>query len=154
VDSFRAKVAEVAKTLEDLKGAPEAEFFRGVAASLRIYASLMRSANNFYSVQVLRDRNREKLGGPEVIPPKVGTLTGDPDLLLMNEFMRDELDNASTLIDLLDGGGLDRVVRAAPSEEEDTFLLGGDLVEQVRRKMKVMRAHWLDAAKHLATPHK
>jgi hypothetical protein len=154
VDSFRAKVAEVAKTLEDLKGAPEAEFFRGVAASLRIYASLMRSANNFYSVQVLRDRNREKLGGPEVIPPKVGTLTGDPDLLLMNEFMRDELDNASTLIDLLDGGGLDRVVRAAPSEEEDTFLLGGDLVDQVRRKMKVMRAHWLDAAKHLATPHK
>ena len=155
VDGFRQMIDDVCSSLEDLDGAPEAAFFAKVAAALRVYASAMRSANNFYSMQVLRDRNADKLAAPESIPPKEGSWTGDADLLLMNEFMRDELDNAADLLELVENrGGMDCLCVARPEEEEDTFLLGANVAELLRKKMTIMRRHWLDATKHLATPHK
>ena len=154
VQHWRHRVEDVCRELEVLKGAPAAPFFGKVAVSLRILASLTRSGANFLTMQALRDRNAEKLSGPETLPAKSGSWEGDADLLLMNECMRDELDNAAELIDLLEADGMDVICHARPPEKEDTFLLGADLVDQVRKKMKIMRAHWLDAAKHLATPMK
>ena len=37
---------------------------------------------------------------------------------------------------------------------EDTFLLGPDFLEQLRKKAGIMRAHWLDVQDYLAPPHK
>ena len=85
---------------------------------------------------------------------KLGTITGNPDLLLLNEFMRDELDNTTELIEVLEQTGLDLVCHSETKDEEDTFKLGPDLIEQLRKKMKIMRDHWLDAGRYLATPHK
>ena len=87
-------------------------------------------------------------------PSKVSTKTGDKDLLLLNDYMRDELDNTAGLIKLLENGGMARVTRATRKEDEDTFLLGPDLVAQLKKKMDIMRKHWLDASKHMATPFK
>jgi hypothetical protein len=155
VDSFRQLIDKVCKGLEDLDGAPAADYFAKVATSLRIYASLMRSGNSFFSMQILRDRNADVLSGPERIPAKEGTMTGDPDLLLMFEFMRDELDNTTELLELLEnGGGMAQLCVAAEGEDEDTFLLGADVPDQLRKKMSIMRDHWLDATKDLAMPHK
>jgi hypothetical protein len=46
------------------------------------------------------------------------------------------------------------VAKAATARYEDTFLLGPDLIAQLKRKMKIMRAHWLDVQDYLAPPHK
>ena len=154
VDEYRKRVDSVARVLEHLDGAPEEEFFRGVARSLRITASFVRSANNFYAMQIVRDRNKEKLTGAPRIPPKTPTRTGDPDLLLMDRYMRDELDNAAELIDLLEAGGIRRLTLAKTPAEEDTFVLGPDLVAQLKRKRTIMRRHWLDASRYMTTPFK
>jgi len=155
VDQFRGMLAGVADVLEGIKGRSKAAgVLRRMALSLRIYACIMRSIGNFYSVQTVRDRNADKLLGEPTIPPKVGSMTGDPDLLLLHEFMRDELDNTTELIDILENGGLAQMSLAPTPELEDTFLLGPDIVDQLKQKMAIMRAHWLDASHYMATPHK
>jgi hypothetical protein len=68
--------------------------------------------------------------------------------------MRDELDNAQEPIDLLVDGGMEFICHANDPKYEDTFLLGPDLVEQLKRKMKIMLDHWTDIEGYMATPFK
>jgi hypothetical protein len=68
--------------------------------------------------------------------------------------MRDELDNTTDLIRLLESGGMRQVLTATDPADEDPFLLSPDLVNQLKQKMRIMRHHWLDAEQHLAMPHK
>jgi hypothetical protein len=146
---------QAASTIERVAAAaPEGEWLRKVALSLRVWVSIMRACHNFYFAQVVRDRNREVLRGEPRLPAKVETWTGDPDLLAWHELLRDELDNAQELAALLEAGGREVVSRAKDAEHEDTFLLGPDLEDQLRRKARLMREHWQDASRYLATPHK
>jgi hypothetical protein len=145
----------VAGRLEKIEGEGDAAFFRNMAISLRIYASIIRSIGNFCAMQIVRDRNAWRFAAGPRTPSKVFSMTGDPDLLLIHEYMRDELDNTSELIDLLDKGGMERLITSRRAGlPEDTFLLGADIADQLRRKMAIMRRHWLDASAYLATPLK
>jgi len=77
------------------------------------------------------------------------------NLQLLNEFMRDELDNTTALLDLLEsGGGIRQILRAENPGDEDSFLLGPDLLENLKLKRQIMRRHWMDAEEFLASPHK
>ena len=144
----------VAEQLEALRGRAAA-VFREMAVSLRMVASIHRSIGNFYAMQIVRDRNAARLAAGPRVPPKIFSMTGDEDLLRIHELMRDELDNAAELIDLIDSGGRRRMILASrPGDVEDTFMLGADVVDQLRRKRAIMRRHWLDASACLATPHK
>jgi hypothetical protein len=148
------RLSEVSIALEDLPQAPEQELFARSAKSLRIYCCFIRSGGNFYAAQMIRDRNKEKLSQISPRPPKEANWTGDPDLTQFNEIMRDELDNAQDLIGLLENGGMELISYAKDPSEEDTFLLGPGLIDQLRAKRLIMRRHWLDIQNHLATPHK
>jgi len=147
LDAALGKFESIAGRLARIGKAAGDGLFEKMSTALRIHASVLRSCGNFYRMQLLRDRNKEKLA--EVTrPPKKGTWTGDTDLLKMNALMRDELDNTEQLIDLLADGGMEMVCHAKDPADEDTFLLGPDLVEQLRKKCRIMRRHWLDAEKH------
>ncbi|MFC2076012.1 hypothetical protein ACFLT7_02900 [candidate division KSB1 bacterium] len=144
----------VGETMQNLKDAPEAEWLADLGLSLKMWASEVRSIHNFYHAQFIRDKYVDILSGEPQIPEKVGTWTGDPGNLDWNEIMRDELDNTNELIALLENGGLKMVARAADRRYEDTFLLGPDLVDQLKKKRAIMRKYWLDVQDYLATPHK
>ena len=133
---------------------PEQEFIAEMAIGLRIYASVIRSCSHFYRAQEIRNRNKEILDGPILRPNKIPTWTGDQDLQDFNTIMRDELDNTNVLIDLLDNGGMDLVCYAKDPIEEDTFILGADLIEQLKQKRKIILTHWTDIEGYLATPFK
>jgi hypothetical protein len=154
VDTFCHTLRRVAGTLQAMGDSPAGHFFGRMGISLRLYAGIMRSENNFFSAGTVRDRNQEKLMGPPHIPPKVGDWVGDPDLQLLNGYMRDELDNAAEMIELLENGGMRQMVLASKPEDEDTFLLGPDLIGQMKKKCAIMRRHWLDAQAYMSTPHK
>ena len=154
VDTLCSLLRDAAEQLGRLGSRGDAGFFARMGVSLRIYACIMRSIGNFYSVQVIRDRNKARFAGAEQIPGKVASWTGDNDLQMLNEFMREELDNTAELIDILQSGGMSQVQVAPTAEQEDTFLLGPDLVAQLRKKRQIMRRHWKDAERYLATPHK
>jgi hypothetical protein len=155
LDTAVSRFNGVADRLAPLKG-PGAGVFHRMAASLRIYASFLRSAGNFFGVQKIRDRNKDTLapGSEPRTHPKVGHWTGDLDLQYLNEFMRDELDNTVELTSLLENGGTSQVLTADRPEDEDVFLLGPNLVSQLKLKAQIMRRHWTDAERYLMTPHK
>ncbi len=147
-------IVGVAQTFERAADAPEGKWFTDLATSLRILASVIRSSHNFCCVQKIREDYKDVLAAPPVVPAKVCTTAGHPAILPYFFLLRDELDNTNELIALLERGGLDRIRRAEDPAHEDTFLLGPDLVDQLKRKVKAMRAHWHDAENWLASPLK
>ena len=64
MDRFVATLKKVAGALEGMGDSETGQFFGRMARSLRLYAGIMRSANNFYATGAVRDRNKEKLAGP------------------------------------------------------------------------------------------
>ncbi|MBS1609921.1 MAG: hypothetical protein JSS70_14405, partial [Bacteroidetes bacterium] len=125
VEKYVTKLIQVSQLLEKIEAsAPQRQLIKNMAIALRIYASVMRSCGNFAEAQAIRDRNATKLNGPVHRPNKDVTWTGDPDFIRFNEVMRDELDNAQELIELLQNGGMNLVCHAKDSLHEDTFLLG------------------------------
>jgi hypothetical protein len=119
-----------------------------------MWASEVRSIHNFYHAQLIRDKYAGILAGPKRIPPKAANWDGAPGNLEWNEIMRDELDNTNELIAMLENGGLELTARASDPRYEDTFLIGPDIVDQLKKKTAIMREHWLDVKDYLATPHK
>jgi len=144
-----------AATLEDAKDGPEGEWLFRLATSVRIHVHVIRSIYNFYFGQKIRDRHAAELAREEpVVPEKVGSWDGEGEILAWNERMRDELDNVSELTRLLEERGLDQIARAPDERHEDTFVLGPDVLDHLKKKVRVMRDHWLDVERYLAPPHK
>jgi hypothetical protein len=114
----------------------------------------MQSVRNFVHAQRIRDARREAIAAPPPEHFKAAGPAGDPDYFRWYQIQRDELDNAGALLRLLQSGGLDYVAHARSAADEDTFLLGPHLAETLAEKQRLMRAHWFDAQKRLAPPHK
>lgn len=155
VPIFVKQMNDAATLFESLDAsAPKKEFISKMARSVRIHASIIRSCGNFAQAQVIRDRNKEKLIGPAHLPSKEPTFTGDPDFIPFVDVARDELDNTQTLIDLLEDGGTDLIIFSKDPIYEDRFVLGPDIVKQLKKKRKVMLDHWGDIEGYLASPFK
>ncbi|KPL01756.1 MAG: hypothetical protein AMK75_03985 [Planctomycetes bacterium SM23_65] len=145
----------VAGTLEDAKDGPEGRWLFKAATGVRVYVHLIRSMVNFYFGQKIRDRHAAELAREQpVVPEKVGSWEGEGEILAWNERMRDEFDNASELIALLEERGLDQLCHARDTRHQDTFVLGPDVLGDLKKKVRIMRDHWLDVERYLAPPHK
>ena len=152
--NYLTDLGRVADRLEGVNG-PQAPYFRKVAVSLRIYASVMHSCENFYKTQVIRERNLDKFSQKPHLPAaKRLSWQGEPDLLFLKRFIRDEMENTNELITLLEDGGLELLWTADSAGGEDTFTLGPDLLDQLKKKRSLMVEHYTDAEKYLATPLK
>jgi hypothetical protein len=152
--NFLSELKSVYTSMEKITNAPEQEFLDNMAMALRIYSSVVRSCGNFNDAQIIRNRNQEVLAGPIHRPNKIPTWTGDQDLLDFNQIMRDELDNTTELIELLENGGMDLINHAKDPALEDTFLLGPDLIENLKQKRIIMLDHWLDIEDYMTSPFK
>lgn len=142
-------------TLDSISmNAPEKDFLQNMSKALKIKSSIFRSIGNFAEAQAIRDRNAEKLAAPPHRPDKEPTWEGDTDLQLFNTIIRDELDNTVELTGILEDGGMKFISHAKDPKFEDTFLLGPNLIEQLRRKRKIMLNHWTDIEGYLTTPLK
>lgn len=143
---------DAAERFEQVPGdAPESAWFHQMALSLRLWASAVRSTNNFYFAQTIRDRHKEALAAP----PRLLTTRQemhDPDILLWNEIQRDELDNAYDLLTLLSHGGIDLIGRARDAGDEDMFLYGPKPLDELKKKVAIMREHWMDGQHYLTPP--
>lgn len=154
-NNYVSKINRVAKSIEKVSdNAKEEAFLKDLAKAVKIHSSIFRSIGNFAEAQAIRDRNAEKLSTLPHRPDKIPTWEGDPDLQAFNAVMRDELDNTQELVDLLENGGMEFICHAKDARYEDTFLLGPDLIEQLKLKRKIMLSHWVDIESYLATPFK
>lgn len=150
VDAVRSRFEAVARRLRSLAD----PCWQRMAGAVRLYGSLLRSSANFFAVQLIRDRHAQRLNRAPSLPSARAVDSSHPDLAMLNEIIRDELDNSAELVQLLRTHGLEIISHADAADEEDTFLLGPDIVAQVERKMRLMRAHWCDAESFFTTPNK
>ena len=88
------------------------------------------------------------------IPEKVGSWDGEGEILAWNDRMRDEFDNTLELIALFEERGLGQLAHTENADWEDTFVLGPNIIDQLKKKASIMRDHWLDVEKYLGPPHK
>lgn len=142
-------------TFESLiENATEKVFLQSMVKALKIQKSIYRSIGNFAEAQAIRDKNVEKLSLPPHRPNKTPTWDGDSDLQAFNRIMRDELDNTLELMGVLENGGMEFISHTNDSKYEDTFLLGPDLIDQLKTKRKIMLNHWTDIEGYMTTPFK
>ena len=152
VQRFVAAIHGIAGTLEGMEDAPERVWLRQMGASLRMWMSALQSVHHFVNGQRVRDARREQIARGPRDNFKDGPGAGDPEYFLWYRFQRRELDNTAELIRLLENGGLRFFAHARRPEDEDTFLFGPDVIKALDQKRRLMRAHWLDAQKHMAAP--
>ncbi len=152
--AYVSKLSEVIRLMEEINDATDTEFIRNLILSLKIHSSIYRSAGNFAEAQAIRDRNAVKLSMEPHRPNKESNWEGDPELQKFNGVMRDELDNTVELIAVLENGGMDFICHANDPKYEDTFLLGPDLIDQLKLKRKIMLKHWTDIESYMTTPMK
>jgi hypothetical protein len=148
------KALHAAEILEGIREAPSQKWLQQSALSLRMWASAVRSMNNFYFAQLIRDRNVAAIGKGPRLPSKESTWTGDNDYLAWNSIQRDEFDNTNELIALLQNGGMELVAHSTSKKYEDTFLPGPDLIDALREKARLMEREWLDVGQYLTSPMK
>ena len=79
---------------------------------------------------------------------------GEGEILARNERMRDGFDNANELLTLLEERGTDQIFHAEDNRHQSCFILGPDLIGDLKKKVRIMRDHWLDVERYLAPPHK
>jgi hypothetical protein len=148
-----SKMLDVAGRLEAMADAEgQGKFLFKLATAVRIYVSVNRSAVNFYFGQTIRDQYADRLAG-EPLPVKL-VPGGTADLMKWNDLMRAEMQNTEQLIALLKERGTEQIVIAPDSKHEDTFVLGPDLLDQLKRKIDITRKYWLDAEHFLQPPAK
>jgi hypothetical protein len=155
ITTYVGKILQVCKKLESIDAeAPKSDFIQQLAVALRIHASMMRSYGNFAAAQQIRDDHAAEITGPIHRPTKEPTMTGDPDLQRFNALMRNELENTEELISILEAGGDHLLCHAQDPVYEDCFLLGPDIIAQLKKKRKTMLVHWRDIEDYMTTPFK
>jgi hypothetical protein len=155
ISIYVEKIKQIAGQLDAIDAsAPRHAFIQKMARALRIHASLMRSCGNFAAAQAIRDSNTAKFNGAMHRPDKEYNYAGDAYLQKFNTIMRDELDNTQELIGLLQQGGIHSLCLAKDAKHEDVFLLGPDIIDQLKKKRKIMLDHWTDIQDYLTSPFK
>jgi hypothetical protein len=129
------------------------EVIGGVSGSMKAHYELLdlrlqaldclaNNVRHFSSYQGQLDRIRELEIKPEPHPVLGAQSTWDRSLLI--DTARADLDNTALLIDILQDSE-ERILMAADSPEDERIrMLGPDLIEQLRMKLKVMNARWND----------
>ncbi len=112
------------------------------ALRLRAYACLCQTARNAIQYQEILDRTDYS---HPVKQSTIYPLDGDQRLRELQNITRNEIDNINELIGLLESARHPLLQVAATPAEEDIFLLSPDLVPQLRKKVKIMLDHQLDA---------
>jgi hypothetical protein len=108
---------------------------------LKALICIYRNARNTIQYQDILDRTDYEH------PPKeenIYPMDGDQKLREIQNITRNEIDNINELIGLLEGSPVPLVELAPSMAEEDIFLVGPNIVEQLRKKVQIMLRHQLD----------
>ncbi len=117
------------------------DFLVGLAPRVKALIACCRNAKNVIQYQDILDRTDYRR------PPReqnIYPMDGDQLLREIQIVTRQEIDNTSELISLLESTRVPLLETATVAEEEDIFLFGPDLGEQLRKKADTMLRHQLD----------
>lgn len=149
VKSARDAIAQLLKS--NLKPEQVKEF---QLLDLRLQALdlVCNNAANAINYQAQLDRAKANKCEPDPMPV-VGTPSSSERSLIL-ETARREIDNTALLIKLLESTD-EPILDVAPSKElEDIRRLGPELVNNLKKKLKIMNSHWLDYNRLFTIPNR
>lgn len=112
---------------------------------------MCNNAENAISYQAQLDKAKRIKEEPDPRPDPGTPSSWERSLIL--ETARREIDNTTLLIQLLESTDSE-IFDLAPSKAlEDIRRLGPDFKDQLKKKLKIMNAHWLDYNRIFATPN-
>ncbi|MFA7229750.1 MAG: hypothetical protein WC071_00630, partial [Victivallaceae bacterium] len=121
-------------------------------ASLDILLCLMKNIRNCANFQVYLETMKDKL-------TKYANMTDLYSLVEVERaelygIMRSEIENCERLANLLETSDCKLIFHAKTPDGETPFMLGPDIVADLRKKTKIMFKHWLDMNQLVAPPNK
>ena len=99
--------------------------------------------NVLYTIQYQDILDRSNYTQPPV-EENIYPMDGDQKLREIQIVTRHDIDNTNELIRLLESSKVPLVLTAPTKEEEDIFLLGPDLIDQLKKKVAITLKHQLD----------
>ena len=136
----RATLAAMADQIEDAEGAAR---IRLMAARVGATACMARNAKNTIMFKYALDIREQPQYGPNQMDYDDNMIC-DQRSLSMRKIAREELDNIAELIEIIESQEGEVVDFARSPDEESVFILGPNLVDDLRRKMDIMLDHWHD----------
>ena len=112
---------------------------------------LLHSADHMVAYQAQLDRVKSLAVRPE--PNPVLGVQNSWDRTNLMEVARKEIDNTARLLRLLQSTEAP-ILDLAPTRDEETIMrLGPDLPSQLKRKIDLMNAHWMDYDRLFTAPN-
>lgn len=139
--------SELARARQDLRRIAEANAGQRPALELldkrvQAFAILVDNCRDALEYQYLLDFMR---GGRLLRPIEFQEhLTDIPEWRSIKDIARREMDNSIVLANLIESTRETLIDTARTSEEENIRVLGPDLAAQLRRRVRIMAAHWED----------
>jgi hypothetical protein len=142
---FNRAISDLESAIQDIAGlrqkVGDQEALDRLGLRLKVLICFYRNARNTIQYQDILDRTDYDH------PPKeenIYPLDGDQKLREIQNVTRDEIDNIDELISLLGRSPVPLIDVAPSMDEEDIFLIGPNIVEQLRKKLQIMLRHQLD----------
>jgi hypothetical protein len=133
--------ADVRAIVETSKGG-ERQRYEVLDERLRVFQALVNNCRNAIEYQYDLDTAKEgKLRRPVESQEE---LTEIPEWRAIRDAARREIDNSGVLIGLLQSQKASLIDLAKTNGEESIRVLGPDLIDQLRKKIKIMIVHWQD----------
>ncbi len=126
--------------------------FELLTARLTAYSYLMNNVFNVVSYQTQLERINYSESKSGNVAMGSSSSAGRSKML---QVVRNEIDNTSNLIALLESQEKmsDIIVHAKTNEEEYIRLFGPGLIEQLKKKIKIMNGHWRDYNEIFSRPN-
>ncbi len=142
LDGMRGTTITLSRKAKTKEGALMLRLF---SARLGAAACLVRTARNTIMYQYALDTADQPMFGPNAMDYD-DNIMYDQRALVMRKIAREEADNVAELIGIIEENEREGVIveHAQKASEESVFLLGPDLVGDLRKKLKIMMSHWHD----------
>jgi len=140
ITGCRQRMQQLATSAAD---AQQAEWLSLQAARLGAYACLAETMRNAIMYQYALDTAVQPQFGPNMMDYD-DNITYDQRTLVFRKTAREELDNVTDLLAILESHPEGVFHLGKTPEEETVFTYGPDLKQKIRRKMEIMLDHWQD----------
>ncbi|MHB9129577.1 MAG: hypothetical protein ACYDBB_00620 [Armatimonadota bacterium] len=140
ITSCRQRVLQIAASCPEPH---QTEALSLLAARLGAYACLAETMRNTIMYQYALDTACQPQFGPNMMDYD-DNIIYDQRALIFRKIAREEVDNISDLLRILESHPQGVFHLGATPEEETVFTYGPNLTQMLRRKMEIMLAHWQD----------
>jgi len=142
LNNAAAKAGEIASEAKDDDAKKRMQLF---ADRISAYSCLVANAKNTIMYQYALDIKNQPQYGPNQMDYD-DNIIYDQRALNFRKVAREELDNITTLVELIEAHPEDIILDFArgEDEEESVFMLGPDIINDLKRKQDIMLDHWQD----------